>query len=110
MGLFRNKKGVLDIGERWVELGFLVLLVIGFIISILLGSAFFSYIVIFLSGMMFGRMLQIRKSQFPYYIIVLGFLLGYILGTRYGNWKIILFLFILGTILSFYLHEKKIIR
>lgn len=96
--------------ESWVELFFIILLILGFLLSVSLGSAFFSYIVIFLSAMMAGRFLNLKKVSFPYYLIVLGFLIGYMLGSRYGNWKITIFVFILGFSLSWYLHEKRIWR
>ena len=99
-----------DFYERWAELFFVILLVVGFVISIIAGSAFFNYIIIFLCGVMAGRVLQVRKGRVPYYLIVFGFLIGYVLGKRYGNWRVIIFLFIIGTVISFYLHEKEYIR
>ncbi|MBD3313375.1 hypothetical protein GF345_02950 [Candidatus Woesearchaeota archaeon] len=103
----RRAEGFLD---KWVELFFFTLLIIGFIISLSIGSAFFSYIVIFLFGLMSGRLLQLRKNMVPFYLIVLGLLIGYLLGSRYGNWKIIVFVFIIGTSISWYAHEKEYIR
>ncbi len=104
-----NKKGF-EFLDKWVELFFFILLVIGFIVSINIGSAFFSYIVIFLFGLMAGRFLQLRKNIFPFYLIVLGLLIGYLLGSRYGNWKIVVFVFIIGAAVSWYVHEKEYIR
>lgn len=107
--LIKGKKAI-NFDETWVELFFIILLIIGFLISVSLGSAFFSYIVIFLCSFMAGRFLNLRKVSFPYYLIVLGFLIGYLLGTRYGNWKITLFVFALGFGISWYVHEKKLMR
>jgi hypothetical protein len=96
--------------ETWVELFFFVLLVIAFIISVSLGSAFFTYIVILLLGLMAGRFLQKRKKQFPFYLVILGGLIGFVLGTRYANWKVTVFLFIVGVSISFYVHEKGYLK
>ena len=104
-----NKKGF-NFLDKWAELFFFIMLVIGFIVSVIIGSAFFSYVVIFLFGLMAGRFLNLRKEFFPYYLIVLGLLIGYIIGSRYGNWKVTLFLFIMGIAISWYLHEKEYIR
>ncbi len=105
-----EKKGVINILTSWVELGFLILLIIGFFISLNIGSAFFSYIIIFLFGLMAGRFLQQRKAAFPFYLIVLGLLVGYILGAKYGSWKTIVFLFALSTVISWYAHDKGYVR
>ncbi|MBU0535728.1 MAG: hypothetical protein KKE20_02095 [Nanoarchaeota archaeon] len=111
MNLFKlyNKKGE-GFLDNWVEIFFLILLIIGFVISVSIGSAFFSYVVIFLFGLMAGRFLQLRKNMVPFYLVVLGLLVGYILGSRYGNWKIIIFCFLLGTAISWYAHEKEYLR
>lgn len=96
----------------WAEIFFFVLLIIGFILSLAAPSAVLSYIMIFLCGMMAGRLLYERKDkiQFPYYLMIIGFLLGYLIGAHYGNKRVILTLFILGTILSYYLHTIGMIR
>ena len=107
--MMRSRKGF-EFMDKWVELFFFIVLIIGFIVSISLGSAFFSYVVIFLFGLMGGRFLQLRKGIVPFYLIVLGLLIGYILGSRYGNWKIIVFCFIIGAAISWYAHEKEYIR
>ena len=105
-----NKKGVINILRNWVELVFLILLIAGFLFSINIGSAMLSYLIIFLFGLMAGRFLQQRKSSFPFYLIVLGLVIGYVLGSKYGNWKTIIILFVLGTVISWYAHDKKYIN
>lgn len=112
--MIKTKKGVLDMISMWVEYVALVVLFIGFFISMSSGSAFLSYIIIFLSGLLTGRILfQNRKAlPFKYYILMLVFLVGYILGTyvsEFGSRKIIVIVFILSNILSYYLHDKKYI-
>ena len=112
--MIKTKKGVLDMVSMWVEYVALVVLFIGFFISMSSGSAFLSYIIIFLSGLLTGRILfQNRKAlPFKYYILMLVFLIGYILGTyvSFGSRKVIVVVFILSNILSYYIHDKGYIK
>jgi len=98
--------------KSWAEFFFFVLMIIGFIISIIAPSAVISYIVVFLSGMIAGRLLYDRKKKliFPYYIILIGFIIGYVIGTYYGSRKVVIVLFVLGILLSYHLHNKGYIR
>ncbi len=112
--MIKTKKGVLDLVSMWVEYVALVVLFIGFFISMSSGSAFLSYIIIFLSGLLTGRILfQQRKAlPFKYYILMFVFLIGYILGTyvSFGSRKVIVIVFILSNILSYYIHDKGYIK
>jgi len=98
--------------RSWAEFFFFVLMIIGFIIAIWAPSAFISYTVVFLSGLIGGRLIYDRKKKLtiPYYIIITGFLIGYLIGTYYGNRKIIIVLFVLGILLSYHLHNKGYIK
>jgi len=112
--MIKTKKGVLDMMSMWVEYVALIVLFTGFFISMSSGSAFLSYLVIFLSGLLTGRILfQQRKAlPFKYYILMFVFLVGYILGTydSFGNRKVIVVVFILSNVLSYYIHDKKYIK
>ena len=100
--------------KNWAEFFFFIVMVIGFIVSIWATSfsAIISYIVVFLSGMIGGRLLYYRKQKlvFPYYIIIIGFLIGYLIGTYYGSRQVVVILFILGVLFSYHLHNKGYIR
>jgi len=112
--MIKTKKGVLDMVSMWVEYVALVVLFIGFFISMSSGSAFLSYLIIFFSGLLTGRILfQNRKAlPFKYYILMLVFLVGYILGTyvSFGSRKVIVVVFILSNILSYYIHDRGYIQ
>ena len=112
--MIKTKKGVLDIMSMWVEYVALIVLFIGFFISMSSGSAFLSYLIIFFSGLLTGRILfQYRKAlPFKYYILMLVFLLGYILGANFsfGSKKVIVIIFILSNVLSYYIHDKENIK
>jgi len=98
--------------RNWVEVIAFILLVIGFLFSLAAPSAVLSYIIIFAAGMMGGRLVYSRRKSmvFPYILILIGFLIGYLIGSRYGDWLVTTVLFVLGSILSYYLHEQGFIK
>jgi hypothetical protein len=109
-----NKKAKLKMNywENWVEITSFMLLVLGFFIAGSLGSAVVSYVVVFLCGMAAGRLWYRQKQniKIPWLLIMIGFLIGFLLGSFYGNKKIIILLFVIGTVVSYYLHNKEIIK
>lgn len=98
--------------RNWAEVIFLILLIIGFLFSLLAPSAVLSYLMIFAAGMIGGRLIYERRKSMvaPYVLIVIGFLIGFLIGSRYGEWKITTVLFIVGVLLSYYMHKTGIIR
>ncbi|GAF86208.1 unnamed protein product, partial [marine sediment metagenome] len=91
---------------------FFILLVIGFLLSLAAPSAVLSYLMIFACGMMGGRIWYEQRDnfKFPFFLIIIGFLIGYLIGTRYANLVVLIAFFVIGGILSYYLHKKKIIH
>ena len=107
-----NKKGF-ELMENWVEVVSAVILVMGFILAIFSGSAVVSYFVILFAGFMFGRWwyrYKTKEVRLPIIIICAGFLIGFLLGSFYGDKRILIILFIVGIIGSYHLHDKKYIR
>ena len=100
--------------KNWAEFFFFAVMVAGLIVALWATSfsAVISYIVVFLSGMIGGRLLYDRRKKltFPYYLIIIGFLIGYVIGTYYGSRKVVIILFVLGVLLSYHLHKKGYIR
>lgn len=94
--------------RNWAEIIFLILLIVGFLFSLAAPSAVLSYLIIFLVGMVAGRLIYYRKKSmvFPYVLIIIGFFAGYLIGSRYGSWLVITILFVLGSIFDYYLHEQ----
>ena len=96
------------------EFFFFVLMVVGFIVALWATSfsAVISYIVVFLSGMIGGRLMYERKQKFtfPYYLILIGFIIGYAIGAYYGSRNVVVILFVLGILFSYHLHNKGYIR
>ncbi|MEK6984305.1 MAG: hypothetical protein AABX33_07060 [Nanoarchaeota archaeon] len=95
-----------------MEFFFFIVMILGIITALSAPSAFISYIIIFLAGMIAGRLIyeRKRKIKLPYIMIIAGFLIGYLIGVYYGNVWIIIILFIIGGILSFRLYNNKILR
>ena len=87
-------------------------MVIGFIIALLAPSAVISYVIAFFSGMFAGRLIFERKNkmQFPYFMIIVGFVIGYLVGVYYGSRRVVIVLFVIGAVLSYKLYDKKILR
>ena len=98
--------------EDWAEVIGFFLLIIGFFLAISAASAVISYIIIILSGLMGGRIWYRIKENFktPWIIILFGFLVGFVLGSFYGNKKIIILLYVVGIALSYFLHNEGYIK
>ena len=98
--------------RNWAEVGFFILLVIGFAFSTFSTSAVVSYILIFIVGLMAGRLMlgRKRKITFPVYLMLLGFLIGFIVGAPFGNKGTMFVLFLLGGFLSYQAHKRGFLR
>jgi len=101
-----------NFSENWAEYAGFVLLVIGFFIALGAGSAVISYILVLAAGSMGGRIwFRVKGGQkVPWVIILFLFLVGFVLGSQYGDIKLIIFFYILGIIGSYSLHDKGIIK
>ena len=105
-----NKKA--NLAYNWVEYLFLAVLVLGFILALKVQSAVMSYIIILICGLITGRyafMLK-HKSSFPFYVVLLGFFLGYLFGSYYGNKQVIALLFFIGNLIGYYLYDRGYIK
>src|SRR3989344_7046415 len=97
---------------QWGEVLSLFLLVLGFILSVLLQNPTLSYITILLAGLIAGRLYYIKRYSepiFPFIMIIIGFLLGYLVGNFWSSRLFSLILFAVGFVVSYYLHFKKIV-
>lgn len=107
----------MDVGElywaKWVEIFFVIVLLIGFLIAVSTKNILLNYIIIFCAGLMGGRVLAMRQKKqpvFAYFLIIIGFLLGYLIGSFEINKKMIALWFIIGGIISYYIHSKGYIK
>jgi len=98
--------------EDWAEIISTFVLIIGFLLALSFTSAVITYFVVFFTGLLVGR-LWFRKKQdlkFTLFLILMALLLGLLLGSRYGNKQIIVILFVVGAFLSYYLHNRNLIK
>ena len=108
-----GKKAMANIGaaffSQWAEYGFIIIILLGFALAISMRNPWLVYAVIFCAGMMSGRFIFERQGKqplFPYLMILFGFLVGYLLGSFAYNKFAIVFLFVLGSVLSYYIHKE----
>ncbi|MBW2963682.1 hypothetical protein KY306_02820 [Candidatus Woesearchaeota archaeon] len=97
------------ISESWAETFAIVLLLIGFFLALFLNSAVLAYFVIILAGLIAGRFFfqrRIAQPIFPFILIIVGFLLGFLLGSIWANKTLLIVLFIASTVASYFLHKK----
>lgn len=95
-----------------MEFFFIVLMVLGILAALASPSAVISYFIIFLAGMFAGRLIYERKNkmQLPYFLIIAGFVIGYLIGVYYGSRRLMIILFVIGAIISYKLYDKKILK
>lgn len=99
--------------EKWAETVFIILLLIGFALAITIQSIFLKYLIMFLIGMMVGRFIYEKKGKqplFPFVMTIFGLLVGYMIGAYGANRKGLALLFIIGSVLSYYIHKKGYIQ
>lgn len=98
--------------KNWMEFFFVVVMILGLLIALTAPSAAMNYVIALLSGIFAGRLIYDRKTklQFPYFVIIAGFVIGYMLGTYYGSKKVVIVLFVLGAVIGYKLYEKKILK
>jgi len=104
------------IWKDWAEIVSFLVLIVGFVLSISIENPVYVYIIIFLAGLLAGRSFFVKIGKqplFPFFLIIIGFLLGYVIGSPIrsnSNWKVVVILFFLGWILSHVAHKEKWIR
>lgn len=102
-----------DLGKlfwlQWPELIFLVLMVVGVAVSFSIQNPYIGYAVIFASGLMAGKLYfskQGKQPLFPFFLISIGFLVGFVIGSVRFNRRIIILLFVLGYLAGYYIHKE----
>jgi len=96
----------------WPEILAFILLILGFLTALGAGSAVIAYTLIILVGFMGGRVwFRVKNNlKITWSIILAGFLIGFMIGTRYGDRIMILIFYIAGITISYYLHDKGIMK
>jgi len=101
-----NKKA--DEFMNWPEITCFLALILGFLFTLKTQNVALQLIILFLVALAFGRMvfLQVSIHKVHLYIIILGFLIGFVLGAQ-ANLKVILVVFLSGFLGSYYAHKHK---
>lgn len=100
-----------ELYRHWMELLFVALMVVGIIVALAVPSAVISYMVIFLSGIFAGRLIYERRNniKLPYFLIIAGFFIGFLIVANYGSRIIVGIFFVIGAVFSYKLYEKRIL-
>ena len=98
--------------RQWPEVFSLLFLFLGFVIAVTLRSPMLSYVTIILSGLVAGKTFYLKRFKepiLPFVLIIIGFLVGYLIGSFWVSRMASFILFIIFFALSYYLHLKRII-
>ncbi len=98
--------------EDWAEILALAFLALGLVLSVLLRNSILSYISIFLAGLVAARNYYLKRYKepiFPFILMIIGFLVGYMVGAFWVSRLLALLFFVLGFGVSYYLHLKEIL-
>jgi len=96
--------------EDWPQMIACGLLIIGFILAIGT-SVVLNYILIAFAGLIFGRTLATYEYKWPTttLLIMVGFLGGFLLGAFRTDRRLIIVIFIVALVVSYFLHKNEII-
>jgi len=96
----------------WVEVVALLVLIGGFILSAFADSLAIKLILIFIVGIMFGRVwfLFKKRGKLALSSLIAGFLLGFLVGNLLDNIGEIVLVFFAGLFVGYYIHKKKLIK
>ena len=86
--------------------------IVGFLVSISVTVPILDYVVIFLFGILIGRILHKQKYGEKEIIVMntIGLFIGYALGSIHSNWKILLVIFVVSSVLSYKAHDMGIMK
>lgn len=104
-----NKKAKLDYYGSGPEYLFIILIIIGAIIGLITQDLVINYTIMFLFGIIIGVNYYNHKFRRTYTLILItiALFLGYAIASYKSDWKILLLIYIGGSILGYYLKENK---
>lgn len=105
-----NKKA--DVTMDWAEYLAGILLAAGLVVSIVSKGILTTYVLSALFGLMFGRTLYRFQDKYtiPLYVIMIGFLAGFLIGSFEADRRIVILLYILGIVVSYWLHNEGLVK
>jgi len=104
-----DKKGVMNLLDRWVDYCALACLGLGFFMTLIAGSKVLSVLIVLLSGMVVGRSIYIRKHklQMRFWYIISGLIVGLVAGSRFLSYKGVIVSFIIGAFIGHYIRKMR---
>ncbi len=96
----------------WPEFWAVVFMVVGFALALFSDNLAIAYIVVFLMGLLFGRVWYRGKktNRIPLFLSIIFFLLGFMIGSLFASLQVIVLLMLAGVLIGYWLHEKGIIH
>ncbi|MBI2130483.1 hypothetical protein HYU10_01820 [Candidatus Woesearchaeota archaeon] len=77
--------------ENWMEIFFILIMLLGIVMAVVVRSNIVSYMTITAAGVAAGKIIFERKNKvrFPYILIIIGFIIGYVIGAYDASrrWK-----------------------
>lgn len=96
----------------WPETAAALLLALGFLVSVMARSAMFQYLLLFLAGLVFGRLMfrwrPHKKTSLV--LIIIGFLMGYMIGGIWANRKLLVAIYALAIWAGWQLEKHNVFR
>ena len=95
--------------KEWVQYGATFILLIGLFIALLSKNIFIGLAVMFLSGLVAGRVWFLKRYKeqiFPHVVIICGFILGMLVGSMWSSWILNVVVFFLGCYMGYIFHVK----
>lgn len=107
----KNKKAAMNLIDNWVEYVSFGFLILGAVMSFVAGSKVLAVLVVFLSSLIIGRTLYIRKykHQLRFWFMAGAFVLGMIIGTRYLDYKSIIVIFVIGAYVGYWIKKQHVL-
>ena len=94
--------------ENWMEIFFVVIMLLGIVMAVVVRSNIVSYMTITAAGVAAGKIIFERKNKvrFPYILIIIGFLIGYVIGAYDASRQLVLLLFVASSLITYNVLEK----
>lgn len=94
--------------ENWMEIFFIIIMLLGIVMAVVVRSNIVSYMTITAAGVAAGKIIFERKNKvrFPYILIIVGFLIGYVIGAYDASRQLVLLLFVASSLITYNVLEK----
>lgn len=104
-----NKKAYMNLLDFWVDYVALILLILGAVLAFIAGSKILTILIVLISSMTVGRIIYLKKSghQLRLWYMILAFLVGLIVGTRFLTYKAVIVIFIVGAVMGYYIKKHR---